>query len=270
MVSILYADVDGTLTGPRGDFLAGADGNPSLAAAEALVSAREAGLDVVLCSGRSRARLGEIARFLGLPSHLAELGGVRTHDRGRSFTYEHGACPYSGPPADHLRPVMVALAAAFAGQVEPADPFNEDREVSVLLRGRMDVDAARAWLTDEGYGWVDIHDNATVQRTSPTLPGVTPLHIYHLAPRGVSKPASIAHDLAARGLEREECAFVGDSPADLEVASVVGQLFIVANGADHRPEMRDALAAYDNATLTTAHYGDGFAESVRTLLFLRA
>ncbi len=266
MTSVLYADVDGTLTGPHGDFLAGADEGPSLAAAQALLDARAAGLDVVLCSGRSRARLGEVARFLGLPSHLAELGGVRTHDRGRSVSYEHGACPFPGPPADHLRPALLALTEAFAGQVEPADPFNDDREVSVLLRGQFDVAAAQAWLAANGFDWVDVHDNATVPRTSPTLPGVTPLHIYHLSPRGVSKPASIAHDIAARGLRPEDCAFVGDSVADLAVAPVVGQLYLVANGVEQRPELAGAADAFDNVTITTGHFGEGFAECVTAIL----
>ena len=58
-------------------------------------------------------------------------------------------------------------------------------------------------------------------------PGRT--HAYHLIPAEVSKARAVAAHMRARGYAREECIAVGDSREDLEVAEVVGRLFLVAN-----------------------------------------
>lgn len=269
MISVLYSDVDGTLTGPGGNLLAGPDGAPSLAATQALVDARSADLEVVLCSGRPRMRLGEVARLLGLDAYLSELGGVRVRNGGHTVTYEHGACPFDGPPAEHLRPAMLDLLATFPDQVEEATPWNTDREISMLLRGALDLDAARARLDAIGFAWADLHDNGASHRRTPALNAGGPLRSYHLAPSGISKGACIAHDIAERGLTAAQCAFVGDSPLDLDVAPYVSQVFIVANGPAHLPDMEVAAKQYDNVTFLNGHYGDGFAEAIAQLLFSR-
>ena len=74
-------------------------------------------------------------------------------------------------------------------------------------------------------------DNGEISRseTALDLPG-TP-HAYHLIPAVSSKAAAVALHMRARGYAPEECIAVGDSREDLEVAEVVGRLFLVANAA---------------------------------------
>lgn len=262
----LYSDVDGTITGPRGELLIGADEQPSLAAAEALLAARSAGLAIVLCSGRDRRRLAEVARLLGIRNYLAELGGVSVSDTDRTPLYTRGACPGDGPPAELLRPIAQALVDANPGRVELHDPWNASREVSIMLRGELDLAATRAWLHEHGHEWVAVHENGISARRSPTLPDVATLHVYHVAPAGISKAESIANDIARRGIDPATCAFVGDATADLDVAPHVGRMFLVGNGLAMRPQLQREIGAAPNVTVTKAQYGDGFAECVFALL----
>jgi hydroxymethylpyrimidine pyrophosphatase-like HAD family hydrolase len=80
---VLYTDVDGTLVGPRGCFFAAEDGSGTLAPAEALVALHDAGVKIVLVSGRTRAQLLEAAMLLGADGFIAEMGALVCWDLGR-------------------------------------------------------------------------------------------------------------------------------------------------------------------------------------------
>src|SRR5207244_4940820 len=69
---VLFTDVDGTLVGHGGSLFADLSGAPTLAAAEALVAAHRAGLEIVPVSGRTQWQLHELGRLLGLRSAVAE------------------------------------------------------------------------------------------------------------------------------------------------------------------------------------------------------
>jgi hypothetical protein len=92
--ALLFSDVDGTLVGRDGALLADLEGRPTLAAAEALVAARRAGLEVVLVSGRTGEQLRESGRLLGARDAIGELGTVLV--RGREIEVRWGEAP--GPP----------------------------------------------------------------------------------------------------------------------------------------------------------------------------
>src|SRR5690625_6541164 len=79
-IRVVYTDLDGTMLGPAGSLLTGPDGSPSLAAAQALVKAADAGLSVVPVSGRQADLLWHDARILGLDSGIAEAGSVIIRD----------------------------------------------------------------------------------------------------------------------------------------------------------------------------------------------
>src|SRR6266542_2059279 len=101
--AVLFSDVDGTLVGRGGSLLADLDGTPTLAAAEALVAAQRAGLEVVLVSGRTRAQLLEAGRLLGLRDAIGELGTVLL--RGGEAELQWGQTPrgLAGSPAGSSR-----------------------------------------------------------------------------------------------------------------------------------------------------------------------
>ena len=132
----------------------------------------------------------------------------------------------------------------------------------MMFEGFVDPAEANAALEEAGYGWLEFHDNGRMRRRIPTL-DVPEVHALHLLPRGVSKASAVRFHREAHGIAAPSAIAVGDSPSDLAVATAVGAFFLVANGA------RSAEAptgAPENAYLTTASYGEGFAEAVAIAL----
>src|SRR4029453_5113344 len=79
-------------------------------------------------------------------------------------------------------------------------------------------------------------------------------------------PTSARAPLAGRALEGAQAAAIGDSPADLQLASVVGAMFLVANGA-WAAELGDPATP---VIVTPSPAGQGWAEAVAALLARRA
>ncbi|HKG36091.1 MAG TPA: hypothetical protein VKA89_06595, partial [Solirubrobacterales bacterium] len=80
---------------------------------------------------------------------------------------------------------------------------------------------------------------------------------------------AVAAHMRARGYAREDTIGVGDSVEDLEVAAVVGQFFVVANGPARDPGLRAAIGGRENVTVTEGQMGDGFYEAVVSSLMRR-
>jgi hydroxymethylpyrimidine pyrophosphatase-like HAD family hydrolase len=256
--ALLFSDVDGTLVGRGGSLLADLDGRPTLAAAEALVAAHRAGLEVILVSGRTAAQLRETGRLLGTRDAVAELGTVLV--RGREVELLWGEAPrdLGESPAEALERsgALAAVLEGFAGRIEPHTPWHLGRRGTFLLRGQADPAEADALLA----GRARLLDNGRLRGAYPHL-GPGPTHAYHLVPAGVSKAGTAAAYLARRGLDPARAAAIGDSPADLQLADVVGAMFLVANGAwaaDGDPGTQ--------VIVTPSPAGQGWAEAVTALL----
>jgi phosphoglycolate phosphatase len=260
--ALLFSDVDGTLVGRDGCLLADLDGNPTLVAAQALVAARQAGLEVVLISGRTAEQLRETGRLLGVPNSIGELGTVLV--RGRQVELVWGQAPrdLGACPAEALERsgALAALLEEFAGRIEPHTPWHLGRRGTFLLRGQVDPAAADELLAGRGLGWARLLDNGRLRGAYPHL-GPGPTHAYHLLPAGVSKAGTAAAYLAARGLDAANAAAIGDSPADLQLATVVGAMFLVANGAWAADTAPGTLAI-----ITPSPAGPGWSEAVHALL----
>lgn len=263
---VLYADVDGTMVGPLGNLLWDSHRTPTLAAAEALVRAAREGLDVVALTGRARAGMFEFARVLGLESWICELGGIRVYDRGETVVHEHGAFPGGGVPTAELHRAVELLLESYPGRLEEHSPWNALRESSFLLRGEVDPAEAEERLAAAGFDWATLHDNGVIPRRYETLTEIERTRAYHLLPRGVSKVAAVAADRAYRGLERADCAMVGDAAADLDCRHEVGRCFLVRNGLDKDPSLAWVLEPGSGVEVTKAGHGEGFAEVVHRLL----
>lgn len=259
---VLFSDVDGTLVGRGGSLLAGLDGEPSLRAAEALVSARRAGLEVVLVSGRTRAQLFEACRLLGLRDAIGELGTVLLRDGTAELQWGQTPRELGATPAEALERsgALETVLDKFAGRIEPHAPWHTGRQGTALLRGQVDVAEVDAVLRAQGFGWAHLKDNGRLRGSYPHL-GAGETHAFHLLPAGVSKAVTAAAYLAGRGLAAASAAAVGDGPADLEVADAVGATFLVANGA-WAAGLQDAR----QVIVTPSSAGDGFAEVVEELI----
>jgi hydroxymethylpyrimidine pyrophosphatase-like HAD family hydrolase len=268
---VVYVDLDGTLLGPGGSLFATPDGRITLRAVEAVAALHRANVQLVPISGRTVQMVREAARFLGSSSYIAELGAVTSFDG--QIHHDHGAFRGRGTPFEAMARSGGAalLLEAFAGRFEPHAPWAHlPREASMLFRGHVDLAEARALLDRSGLDWLSLEDNGIIPRLLPgsgadRFPGlaVDEVHAYHLVPRGVSKAAAAAADLARRGLGPEAAVGVGDSPADAELAPHVGAVFVVANG---RRAVEGMGTWPDNVYLTEASHGDGFAEAVFGLL----
>jgi hypothetical protein len=249
-VKVLYTDLDGTLLGPNGSLLTAPDGQPSARAARALVSARLAGITIVLVSGRRAAGIVSDARLLGLSDAIAEVGTVilRAGDR----RYEWGQCPRSlgDTPREALRNAgaLDALLSVFGADLRPYQPWDAGREGGHLLHGRVDVERANTVLEQAGCAWAKLVDNGVASG----WPGRA-VRSYHLVARGVGKAVAISDDLRARGLAADQAAAVGDSLEDRTMATAVATYVQVANG---HGELGGNVLGVPGAM------GDGFADVV--------
>jgi hydroxymethylpyrimidine pyrophosphatase-like HAD family hydrolase len=91
-------------------------------------------------------------------------------------------------------------------------------------------------------------------------------HAYHLVPGGASKAKAVGFHMRARGYDPGECIAVGDSLEDLDAADFVGRFFVVANGPERDPALREAVGGRANVTVTEGRNGDGVYEAVVSTL----
>jgi hydroxymethylpyrimidine pyrophosphatase-like HAD family hydrolase len=245
-VRAAYIDLDGTLLGPGGSLLRGGRGGFCEAGVRALRLLHEARVATVLVSGRSRARLEAAARVLGATGILPEMGALDAGYPTRPGETVHAAIAASGVPA--------ALLEREPG-LEPHPAAQWGREGSHVFRGR--ASAAAAGLVRElSGGALRLVDNGRADRDGA--------RVYHVLPSGASKAAAVARDVAARGADPGACLAVGDSREDLGMGDVVGAVAIVANGAEHDPDLA-ARAPW----VTRGSYGAGVLEAVAEWLRLR-
>ncbi len=268
-VRVLYTDLDGTLVAPGGSVLADATGTPSTLVAERIVALARTGLSVVPISGRGRLQLREFTQLLGWDGYIAEAGGIIVHGTGLDAeirvdrgTWPDDAVSVSESPFEAMNRAGAAeaLIAAFPGRIEHYAPWQMEREVSLLLRGCLDVAEGQAVLDGLPLA-LDLVDNGMLRnRGTLTCDDRIP-HAYHVVPRGVSKARAIEIDLAWRGLARDQAAAIGDSATDLEMADAVGVMALVGNAfASQGVTGGLERGRRDNVWRTAGERGDGWAE----------
>ena len=248
-VRCVYTDLDGTLLGAGASLFRTAEGDFTLLAARALEACHRAGAEVVIKSGRRRAQVMEDARLIGQTSYIFEVGAAMVIDGETTFLTDdfqpredetvHAQIAASGAPD--------LLLSNYEGRLEYHAPFHLGREVSHVFRGLVDAREANELLTIEGHSALRLVDNGEIGPST---------HTFHLIPAGVSKARAVAAHMRARGYAREECIAVGDSQEDLDVAGVVGRMFLVANA------VAGDSSAYPNVERTEAAMSEGFYEAI--------
>jgi phosphoglycolate phosphatase len=125
----------------------------------------------------------------------------------------------------------------------------------------VDLAEVEALFEEHGHGNLRLVDNGITERRSETL---TPevLHTYHLIPRAAGKANAVAVHMRRRNLRRDETIAIGDSRGDLEVASVVGRFYLVANAVAKDPAVREAIPAGAEVTVTEESMTGGFYEAI--------
>ncbi len=262
----VYTDLDGTLLGPRGSLFRDPDENFTLRQARALEACHRAGVEVVIMSGRREAQVLADARLLGQTSYIYEAGCGVMIDGERTLLTGEWKVDDEGTPADRIYAAGIPelLFERFPGRLEWHSPWHRERQLSLLMRGKVDVDEANKLLREHGHDDLRFLDNGAIGRRMEGVEGRT--HAYHLVPGGASKARGVAFHLRARGYDPESAIAVGDSIEDLEAAASVGRFFCVANGPARDEALREALARFPNATVTEGAMGDGFYEAVVSTL----
>ncbi len=248
-IRCVYTDLDGTLLGRGASLFRTAEGDFTLLAARALEACHRAGAEVVIASGRRRAQVMEDARLIGQTAYIFEVGSGLVIDGETTFLTGD-----LQPSEDETVHAQIAAAGApelltgrYPGSLEPHVPFHVGREVSHLFRGSVNVDEANELLAAEGHAGLRLVDNGEIGPET---------HTYHLIPAEASKARAVATHMKARGYARDECVAVGDSREDLEVAEVVGRLFLVANA------VAGDTSVFGNVERTEAAMSEGFYEAV--------
>ena len=245
----VYTDLDGTLLGRYGSLFRDSEGGFSMLQARALEACHRAGAEVVIKSGRRRAQVMEDARLIGQSSYIFEVGAAMVVDGETTFLTDD-LQPRDGETVhDQIAATRAPalLLARYEGRLEYHSPFHLGREVSHVFRGLVDASEANELLATEGHTGLRLVDNGEIGPET---------HTFHLIPAGVSKARAVAAHMRARGYAREECIGVGDSAEDLDVADVVGRLFLVANA------VAGDTSRFTNVERTEAAMSEGFYEAV--------
>jgi phosphoglycolate phosphatase len=259
----VYVDLDGTLLGANASFLHDAEGNFSLLGARALEACARAGVEVVIYSGRRRQTLFHDARIMGISSYAFEAGAGVVLD-GEVHWLTGDLVPRDGKTIfDQIEEsgAPKLLLEHYGGRLEYHDPWHRNRDVSHLFRGDVDAFEADELLTAEGLGHLRLVDNGGIH---PIKPGTEHMRAFHLVPRSASKGAAVAWHMRARGYGRNECIAIGDSREDLGAAEVVATFWLVANGIERDPTIREALTG--NSRVCAERNGAGVYEAVITEL----
>src|SRR4051794_24470440 len=264
----VYTDLDGTLLGRGGSLFRDAAGSFSMAPARALEVCHRAEVEVVIMSGRREAQVAADSRLIGQTSYIYEAGCGVVIDGERTYLTGGWTPDDDSTPAERMLAAGIPdlLFQSFPGRLEWHAPWHHERVLSHLFRGSVDVAEANALLVEAGHDDLRFLDNGAI---STPMPGIEVPHAYHLVPGGASKAKAVAFHLRARGYEPEQCIAVGDSLEDLDAAAAVGHFFVVANGPERDPALREALPAFANAAVTEGAMGEGFYEAVVSTLAAR-
>lgn len=260
----LFTDLDGTLLGRGASILADGEGRPSLDAVTAIARLNAAGLRVVMCSGRNARQLRESSRLLGWSDFIAELGCIRSYDRGARVVYDIGEWPDDATlPGETPCEAIVRVGAVdllrrtYPGLVEYHDPWHLDREVTHILRGNLPIAEAQAVLDTLPLP-ITIVDNGIVHPPHHGLT-CTEIHAIHLVPSGTSKHRAISAYLSDRGATREKAIAIGDSATDVDMADATALMVCVRNGLDD-PLLLARARGRTDVRATRAAHGSGWAE----------
>ena len=262
----VYTDLDGTLLGRNGSLFHDSEGNFSMLPARALEACDRAGVEVVIKSGRRESSVMEDAKLIGSSSYICEVGCAVVIDGERTeLTGDLESDPEKSLAETWVeRGIPDELFNHFSGRLEWHSPWHRQRELSLLFRGKVDVDEANRLLAERGHTGLRFIDNGAIFAPMEGIEG--PAHAYHLIPEGASKANAVAFHMRAHGYAPDECIAIGDSVEDLDVAEVVGRVFVPANGPERDPALREAIAGRSNVTVTEGRMGDGVYEAIVTTL----
>lgn len=238
MIRLIALDLDGTLLDPAGQIT---DETKT-----AIAQAREAGIKVVLSTGRAVPEAADFAARAGCDPLSVCLGGAALSD---NRTLEH-LRRWDMPPAAAKKALGLCLdreieLMLFAGEQIVLDPFSH-RSLSktypypVFHQAAVVTEDPIAYLEEHNLPLTKIHGDwnrpAYPLAELSQLEGVELTssndHDFELVPKGVNKGRTLALLALILGVPLDQCAGVGDSENDLAMLQAVGFPIAMGNGCD--------------------------------------
>ena len=263
-IDLIALDLDGTFLDPAGEV--------SPAALEAVKTARDSGIKVVLSTGRSGAEAAYFSQLAGCDNLAVCLGGAALCDARTGSHLRR----WDLPEETGRRALQMCLdqdieLMIFAAEEILLDPFSR-RSLqrtyphSVFHRHAIDTPDPLAYLAAHNLPLTKLHGDQKPGGYPldelAALPGVSLTasndHDFELVPAGVNKGRALALLALMWGIPLERCAAVGDSANDLEMLQAVGCPIAMGNAA---PQVQAA------AVRTVADNGhDGAAQAILSCL----
>jgi len=222
-VRVIYTDVDGTFV-HDGCLFCNRSGY-TMQNARAIFKLLEAGVDVVMTSGREKEKLKDTARLLGFQNYIANLGIEIVYNQGEKVITHFGVDVPDHPSLkDWIRKtgVVEALFKTFPNRVDFYQPWADLLRTHFLLVGELPDQQAQEFIT-HNFPELRIINNGKV----------APYHkfkqpsAYHIVPKNVGKRAAVNIDKSERKLKTENLIGIGDSLEDVSVAPEVALFFLL-------------------------------------------
>ena len=233
MIRMIVTDLDGTLLAgksklPEGNIIA-------------LKRAMEAGVQVVIASGRMIEATLPIARAIGVNAPLSLFNGAMAYDMNRDEILSGTVIPRETAVA-----VLKALEArgvyvqAFPGRgyyMEEKNHWTEYYEAKIGVLGTAVGEKLSTWLKTDVYKLLCLGNapelNELIGELSPLFPQVTfvksgETHLEVVA-RGVDKASGMADISRLTGVKPEEMIAFGDEMNDLPMLQYVGLGYAMEN-----------------------------------------
>ena len=237
-VDLISLDLDGTLLDPAG--------RVTPAAREAVARAREAGVRVVVNTGRPVPEAFHFAREAGCDHLVCALGGAAVADCSSGHTVRRWDMdPETGRRVLELCQGRDIELMIFAGEEIVLDPFSK---ASLLRSYPFPVFHDRAVVTENPLAYLEEHGLPLTKLRGDWAPGRYPLkelaalpgvqltsssnRDFEVLARGVDKGRALALLALLYGVPLERCAAVGDSDNDLAALKAAGLPIAMGNASD--------------------------------------
>src|SRR5262249_37687835 len=160
----VYTDLDGTLLGRWGSLFRDAEGEFSMLQARALEACHRADVEVVIKSGRREGSVVEDAKLIGSRSYIAEVGCLVGIDGAGTELIGDAEVEEGKTLAETMVDTGIPdeLFEHFEGRLEWHSPWHHERNLSLLFRGKVDVDEGNRLIAERGHHGLKLVDNGAI------------------------------------------------------------------------------------------------------------